>query len=258
VTPRPISTNDAHSAWFGAVSGVINTSASTGSCAAAICRGRDATSSRLRRTTGAVTSTFTPAAASAWIARTAAVNPPGVRVMLSAASSPQATSCTRAVPRPARRELARTIVVDQLSIGLEHHVRAARRRALHEVGDIAPQRRLAAGQHDLACPARLRLRDAPPDRRLGHECRLLRRPPRVAEPAVLVAGLVGDDPLDVHAWRSVGPPAPWSLARAAHRSPMQGRRSLIGADRQDGKVECSNATGNASRCGSSLAIPAPW
>jgi hypothetical protein len=84
---------------------VTRTSAWTGSSAAMISWGSVAIASRFRLTTGAVTSTTTPAEANARMPRSAAAKPPGSRVMASAAA-PHATSCTRARRRPAAASLS--------------------------------------------------------------------------------------------------------------------------------------------------------
>ena len=142
--------------------------------AATICPGMAATRSRLRRTTGVVTSITTPAAASARRPRSAAAKPPGLagdrvrgvgapRHQLDAGDGETGGRAGRA--RVARR-------VERALVSSTTRARSLRRPP-HEIRQIAPQGGLPAGQHDLSGLGALRLRDAPPDRRPAHE---LRRP----------------------------------------------------------------------------------
>ena len=69
--------------------------------------------------------------------------------------------------KPAAANSSRARRVDQRAVGFQHDARAAGGRAPHEIGEVAAQRRLAAGEHDLLRVARPRRVDAPPHRRLA-------------------------------------------------------------------------------------------
>ena len=95
-------------------------------------------------------------------------------------------------------ERARPRRVDQRAVGLEHDATPALACPLHQVDEVAAHGGFTAGEDDLARVARAGGGDALAHRTAGDELGPLRRPARVAEPAVLVAGLVGDDPFDAH------------------------------------------------------------
>src|SRR5262249_41032816 len=101
------------------------------------------------------------------------------------------------------RQIARLLLVEPSGVGFQHDTRGSLRGSPHEIREITAQSGFPAGQHDLSGLGALSLRYAPSDRRPAHEVRVLHWPARVAEPTVLVAGLVGDDALNAHSLRHV-------------------------------------------------------